>query len=147
MKIDFTQDTKSQSYLDAIRIRRLVFVEEQLVPLDIEIDEHEAQCTHFVLYENNGLAVATARFLPDREHEGVAILQRMAVLKEYRGKGRGGEVIRAVESFALSHHIYEIVLHAQLTAKGFYEKKGYAAFGDEFEEAGITHVSMKKRIL
>ncbi|GHT20386.1 GNAT family acetyltransferase [Bacteroidia bacterium] len=136
----------SPIYEDALRIRQAVFVDEQQVPPEIEIDEHEGQCVYFVLYNDDDRAVATARLLPNSAHTGSATLQRMAVVKEYRGKGYGREVITRVEAFAAQNQFAEIVLHAQLTAKGFYTKMGYIPFGKEFEEAGIKHISMKKKI-
>ncbi|MDR0834225.1 MAG: GNAT family N-acetyltransferase [Candidatus Symbiothrix sp.] len=140
-----TRDTQSCIYLDAVRIRHIVFVEEQRVPLEIEMDAYETQCVHFVLYNEDKVAVATARLLPDRENAGLVILQRMAVLSEQRGNGYGRKVIEAVEKYAKQHQFSEIVLHAQLTAHDFYAKMGYMPFGDEFEEAGIRHISMKKK--
>ncbi|GHV35859.1 GNAT family acetyltransferase [Bacteroidia bacterium] len=144
MKILSTTDTKNQIYLDAVEIRYKVFVEEQQVSPEIELDENEALCVHFVLYNEENRAVATARILPNKN--GIATLQRMAVLKEYRKNGYGRDVIVAVEEFARKQQFYEIILHAQLTAKDFYEKMGYLPFGAEFDEAGIKHVSMKKEI-
>jgi predicted GNAT family N-acyltransferase len=142
MKIANTCNTTSRVYLDAVRIRKKVFVEEQSVPPEMELDENEARCIHFVLYSGEDTAVATARLLPNSEQKGLVTLQRMAVLKEYRGKGYGRNIIAAIEKFAAANHFSEIVLHAQVTAKDFYAKMGYLPFGDEFEEAGITHISM-----
>ncbi|MDR0865283.1 MAG: GNAT family N-acetyltransferase [Candidatus Symbiothrix sp.] len=147
MKLFITRDTKSPVYLDAVRIRRQVFVEEQHVPTEIEIDAYEALCVHFVLYDDEtDAALATARLLPGKENENLITLQRMAVLKEYRGNGYGRKVMEAIEKFAAQNRFPEIVLHAQLTAKDFYTKMGYIPFGDEFEEAGIRHISMKRQI-
>ncbi|GAP72457.1 acetyltransferase [Candidatus Symbiothrix dinenymphae] len=152
MKILDTQKTPtvaaktSPIYEDALRIRQAVFVDEQQVPPELEIDEYEVQCVYFVLYNDDDRAVATARLLPNGAHTGSATLQRMAVVKEYRGKGYGREVITRVEVFAAQNQFSEIVLHAQLTAKGFYTKMGYTPFGEEFEEANIKHISMKKKI-
>jgi predicted GNAT family N-acyltransferase len=139
-------DTKSDIYSDAVRIRHHVFVEEQQVPIEIEIDEYETLCVHFVLYNEENKAVATARLLPDSENAGIVTLQRMAVLKEYRRNGYGRNVIVAIEKLAKQNQFSEIVLHAQLTAKKFYVQMGYIPFGVEFEEAGIRHISMRKEI-
>jgi predicted GNAT family N-acyltransferase len=146
MKLLNTRDTQSSIYSDAARIRHKVFVEEQQVPVELELDAYETLCIHFVLYNEEAIALATARLLPDRENTGLVTMQRMAVLKAYRGNGYGREVIVAVEKFAGLNRFSEIVLHAQITAKGFYAKMGYVPFGDEFEEAGIRHISMKKKI-
>ncbi|GHU71951.1 GNAT family acetyltransferase [Bacteroidia bacterium] len=146
MKILHTRDTKSNIYAEAVRIRHTVFVDEQKVPLEMEIDEYETQCVHFVLYNEENNAVATARLLPDKTDGGRVTLQRMAVLKAHRGKGYGREVIAAAEKWLAQNQLAEIVLHAQLTAKNFYLKMGYVAFGAEFEEAGIEHISMRKMV-
>ncbi|MDR2835674.1 MAG: GNAT family N-acetyltransferase [Bacteroidales bacterium] len=146
MKILSVCNIKSSIYLDAIAIRHKVFVEEQQVSPEIEIDKNEALCIHFVLYNDENTAIATARLLPDSEKENFATLQRMAVLKEFRGKGYGRDVIVEIETFAKLNNISEIVLHAQLSAKNFYTKMRYISFGDEFEEAHIKHICMKKVI-
>ena len=78
MHVAQTKDTMSDLYLDAVRLRQRVFVAEQGVPEEMEIDEYEAHCIHFVLYTNH-VAVATCRLLP--LENGVMKLQRMAVEK------------------------------------------------------------------
>ena len=91
MHVAQTKDTMSDLYLDAVRLRQRVFVAEQGVPEEMEIDEYEAHCIHFVLYTDH-VAVATCRLLP--LENGVMKLQRMAVEKAYRGAdyyGSGGK--------------------------------------------------------
>lgn len=78
MHVAQTKDTMSDLYLDAVRLRQRVFVAEQGVPEEMEIDEYEARCIHFVLYTDH-VAVATCRLLP--LENGVMKLQRMAVEK------------------------------------------------------------------
>ncbi|SKA06887.1 Predicted N-acyltransferase, GNAT family [Pilibacter termitis] len=145
MKIVHTRDTLSNIYLDSVKIRYHVFVEEQKVPSSMEIDKDEAYCVHFVLYSDTNIPLGTVRFLPNEEEKTV-ILQRLAVLAEHRKKGYGALLIQAVEEFAKELHFPEITLHAQLHAFEFYQKLGYVPFGEEFEEAGIRHISMKKAI-
>ena len=82
MKIKQTRNTLSDTYLDAVRIRQVVFVKGQGVPMSLEIDENEAYCLHFVLYDEQGQAAATCRILPNKDHSE-ATLQRMAVLPSY----------------------------------------------------------------
>jgi predicted GNAT family N-acyltransferase len=134
----------SEIYLDAVRIRHVVFVQEQRVPLSEEIDDKEALCIHFVCYLDDKTPVGTVRLLPVNDEK--MMLQRMAVLKEYRSQNYGRELVLAAENFAKEHGFKEIELHAQLTAKPFYEKLGYQEFGDEFLDAGIRHVAMKKEL-
>lgn len=143
MKIVQTKDTMSEIYLDALRIRHHVFVEEQQVPLALEIDENEAYSVHFVLYVD-GVAQATVRLLPiDATHVKV---QRMAVEKAARGKKYGQVLLEAAEDFAQKQGFTQITLGAQLSAETFYAKSGYVARGPIFLDAGIEHVEMTKEL-
>lgn len=144
MKILITKDTMSDIYLDAVRIRQKVFVQEQGVPANLEIDENEAYCVHFVLYTEDKKAAATVRLLPLNDQ--LFKLQRMAVLKDYRGNSLGAEIIAEAESFARQQGFKIIELGAQLTAEKFYQKLGYLAYGEVFQDAGIDHVHMKKEL-
>ncbi|MCB5952288.1 GNAT family N-acetyltransferase [Enterococcus sp. BWT-B8] len=141
MKIVHTKDTMSDMYLDALHIRHQVFMIEQGVPKDIEIDKYEAACIHFILYQENQ-AIATCRLLP-LENNTVK-LQRMAVLKPYRGKHFGKLLIEGVEDFAKKQGFHTITLGAQATALDFYKKLGYTKHGEEFLDADIPHFQMDK---
>ncbi|MDR2832123.1 MAG: GNAT family N-acetyltransferase [Streptococcaceae bacterium] len=143
MKVVNSRDTMNEIYLDAVRIRHRVFVEGQGVPQSIEIDKYEAYAVHFVLYDDQNIAQATARLLPNEE-EKTFTMQRTAVLPEVRGLGFGKMLVKEMEKFAIDRSYKEINLHAQVTAKSFYEQLGYVAFGDEHEIAGMMHVDMKK---
>lgn len=144
MMIRHTRDTLSPVYLDALKIRHLVFVEGQGVPLRIEIDENEALCIHFVLYDDQDRPLATCRLLPQNDRQ--VLLQRMAVLPDYQGQALGSQLLKEASQFAKELGYEEISLHAQVSAQTFYQKLGYSSFGDLFEEAGIQHVHMKKRL-
>ncbi|MBJ8326251.1 GNAT family N-acetyltransferase [Streptococcus pacificus] len=144
MEIKYTLQTNNTIYQDALRIRREVFVKEQGVSETIEIDDKEDKCLHFVLYNDDQKAVATARLFPNANHQ--VILQRMAVLKAFRGQHWGQILLKQMLEIASQQHYQEMILHAQLTAKAFYQKLGFTAFGEIFEEAGIKHISMKKNL-
>ncbi|MGX7125193.1 GNAT family N-acetyltransferase [Enterococcus viikkiensis] len=144
MKILITKDTMSEIYLDAVRIRQKVFVQEQGVPANLEIDGNEAYSVHFVLYTDEEKPAATVRLLPLDEQ--TFKLQRMAVLKDFRGKNYGREIIAEAEAFAQQQHFKVIELGAQLTAQDFYQKLGYVPYGEVFQDAGIDHVHMKKEV-
>lgn len=141
MVIVHTKDTMSGIYLDAVKIRHKVFVQEQQVPLSREIDKDEAYAIHFVLYDQ-GEPLATARLLPIDENQ--VKLQRMAVLKQARGRGLGEKVLEEAERFAKEQGFREITLGAQLTARLFYENLGFTAYGPVFQDAGIDHIAMTK---
>ena len=119
-------------------VRFAVFVEEQGVPREIELDEQDPVSLHAVVFEQ-GKAVATGRLLPDG-HIG-----RMAVLKEWRNRGIGALILQALMEAARPRHTH-IVLSAQVQAVPFYRTHGFVTDGDEYMEAGIRHQAMKRRL-
>ena len=122
---------------EARRIRTTVFVEEQGVPLEIEMDDMDAVSVHALAYVG-GAAVGTGRLLPDG-HIG-----RMAVLKESRALGVGGAILASLVAEARRRGMKEVVLAAQTHALGFYRKHGFREAGAVFEEAGISHQEMRR---
>ncbi|MGG5341465.1 GNAT family N-acetyltransferase [Enterococcus sp. AZ192] len=144
MKIVQTRDTMSDIYLDAVQIRHQVFMLEQGVPSEIEIDKYEAMCIHFVLYGDDNKPIATCRLLP-LENDRIK-LQRMAVRKEYRGKEYGRIIVEKAEEFAKEQGYKVITLGAQITALGFYERMGYVKEGEMFLDANIEHYQMNKTL-
>jgi predicted GNAT family N-acyltransferase len=122
----------------ACAIRFEVFVEEQQVPITEELDAMDAECLHALAFNHQGVAVATGRLLPDG-HIG-----RMAVRRSERKKGVGASVLQALVEAAEERGFKEVVLGAQLHAKGFYLKQGFVEFGNVFLDANIEHVMMRK---
>ncbi|RST75250.1 GNAT family N-acetyltransferase [Siminovitchia acidinfaciens] len=127
---------------DAFNIRKKVFVGEQQVPIEIEIDEHEDNSAHFVLYDEEKPAGA-GRF---RILDGKGKVERICILPEYRGKGAGIQIMVDIEEYAKSLPVKELVLNSQSYAVPFYEKLGYSVVSDEFLDAGIPHRKMIKKI-
>ena len=125
---------------DARRIRTEVFVHEQNIPVELEWDEADAHCVHAVAYNRLGQAVATGRLLP--AEQGVAKIGRMAVHRVLRGGGLGEQVLRALTDQAHRRGDRLIELHAQRTARSFYERLGFQPQGEPYEEAGIPHITM-----
>lgn len=130
---------------EALDVRRAVFIVEQRVPEELEIDEHDVDPTTnttavHVLVRVDGRAVATGRLLLDR-HAGDPNVHigRVAVRAEERGKGRGRAVMKALHAEARARGLDGITLGAQFHAIGFYEGLGYVARGDVFLDAGIEH--------
>ena len=119
-------------------IRFTVFVEEQRVPVEIEWDDQDEKSVHALAYSPAGQAVATGRLLPDG-HIG-----RMAVLKDWRGKGVGGAILERLIAAARARGDTEIELFAQTHALEFYRRYGFAESGAIFEEAGIPHQAMRR---
>ncbi|WP_420177315.1 GNAT family N-acetyltransferase [Kerstersia gyiorum] len=124
---------------DATPIRFEVFVDEQGVPPEIELDDMDPLCLHAVAYDAHGIALGTGRLLPDG-HIG-----RMAVLRPARGTGLGGLLLEALVDAGLRQGHTTLVLHAQCHARPFYERHGFQAEGAPFQEAGIDHIAMVRR--
>jgi predicted GNAT family N-acyltransferase len=127
-----------EARLEARRIRELVFVREQGVPLELEWDDQDPHCDHALAYAEDGRAVGTGRLLPDG-HIG-----RMAVLKEWRRKGAGALLLQALVECARQRHHARVRLNAQVYAAGFYRRYGFEVSGPEFMEAGIPHLPMQR---
>lgn len=123
-------------------IRKTVFVEEQAVPLELELDEYDDVATHFLLRDGDA-PLATARLL---DKHGLAKIGRVAVLKEARGRGLGLVLMRAVLEEARRQGFTEAVLDSQTYAIPFYERMGFVAEGEEFDDAGIPHYLMRRRL-
>src|SRR5438105_13626566 len=124
---------------EAKRIRFTVFVEEQGVPPELEMDDQDARCTHAIAYAE-GKAVGTGRLLPDG-HIG-----RMAVLKDWRGRGAGRALLRALIEAARRRGDSEVALNSQVQALGFYRAEGFEPEGAVYEEAGIPHRAMRLKL-
>jgi predicted GNAT family N-acyltransferase len=122
----------------ALSIRMRVFVHEQGVPAEIELDRDDQRALHF-LATSAGKAVGTARVVM---HGSGAKIGRMAVLKGYRRKGIGTKLLRRAIAAAKRQNAQKIYLHAQVAVIGFYEALGFRCVGSAFDEAGITHRKM-----
>lgn len=127
---------------EAKYIRETVFVKEQ--GFTDEYDEKDAIAKHFVMFDKKR-AVATCRLF-ETENPGVYMFGRMAVLKELRGKNLGRKMMDSVKEFVAENGGKSIILHAQLHAKGFYEKNGFTAYGEIECEQNQPHIWMKKEI-
>jgi predicted GNAT family N-acyltransferase len=143
----------AEDFAEARRVRLTVFVDEQHVPLDQEIDalDDAPTTTHLVVRATDGSVVATGRLLTDPEHPGVVHVGRVAVLASARGTGVGALLMRALEELALAEHAgphgtVRVELSAQLQASGFYERLGYEVSGDVYRDAGIEHRDASKTL-
>lgn len=126
----------------AYAVRARVFVHEQQVPPEIERDDLDDGADHALGWLGADV-VAAGRLVADAA-AGTGVVGRMAVLPTARGCGVGAAVLRTLEARARERLLPCVVLHAQTHAAGFYRRAGYTAYGGEYEEAGIRHVSMRK---
>lgn len=161
-------------------VRATVFVSEQHVPPELEIDDDDPRCVHVLARTPDGLPIGAGRLVPgapagDRPAPGWSIpgarhgprqvdaggvaedgadgatsaagrIGRMAVVRDWRGKGVGTALLRTLVEQARARGLPEISLHAQRDAVPFYERHGFVPAGAEFEEAGIPHVRMRRAL-
>ncbi len=127
----------------AIGVRFRVFVSEQAIPAEEELDEADATATHVIaLYQ--GQVVGTGRLLDDEQ--GDAHIGRMAVEQAWRRKGIGAQILAFLEEEARARGRSLCILHAQEYVKSFYAAHGYQEHGDTFLEVDIPHIEMRKTL-
>jgi predicted GNAT family N-acyltransferase len=119
-------------------IRRAVFVDEQHVPETLEWDGVDGECHHAIALDAMGQAIGCARLLPDG-HIG-----RVAVLAAHRGRGVGDALMRCMVALAGELGYRRVVVNAQTHALTFYERHGFVAIGDVYDDAGIPHRAMER---
>ncbi len=136
-------DADDPAFEAALALRERVFVDEQGVPHDREVDGKDSEATHFLVHEKDE-PVATARVRATDDGRSLKV-ERVAVARQRRGEGYGDAVMDAVESYAAAEGYDQLVLAAQVPVVGFYERRGYRLEDDEpFDDAGIPHRRMAK---
>ncbi|WP_449539537.1 GNAT family N-acetyltransferase [Ferdinandcohnia sp. Marseille-Q9671] len=134
--------TNNKELDDAYTVRKIVFVDEQKVPLEEEIDQFENEATHVVLYDEEE-PVGAGRF---RELDGYGKVERICVLASHRKKGAGNLIMHKMEEIAKGQGLTKLKLNAQTQAENFYKKLGYETVSGIFMDAGIPHVTMIKQL-
>jgi predicted GNAT family N-acyltransferase len=129
---------------EALKIRQTVFVAEQGVPLDLELDNYDAATTHYVGFTESQ-PVTTARVLVTDNGNNWHI-QRVATLSDARGHGYAGKIMETIIEDAREAGVRTLDLGAQLTALNFYEKLGFVTEGQVFLDAGIEHQNMRLKL-
>lgn len=124
-------------FQDLRRVRETVFVVEQNVPVEIEWDAQDPICQHVIARDADNRPIGTGRLAPDHR------IGRMAVLREWRGRGVGDALLVALIDIARAQRWSHVELHAQVDAVGFYLKYGFVVYGEEFDEADIRHQAMR----
>ncbi|API89125.1 GNAT family N-acetyltransferase [Marinilactibacillus sp. 15R] len=143
MEFLWTEDISSEVYKDAIHIRKEVFVKEQHIEPELEIDDLEDQTFHLVGYINS-VPSATARIYEKAPH--IFKIQRVAVIRDARKTGSGKKLMEELEQYIRSKDAEIMILDSQDQAIPFYEKSGFSVEGEGFMDAGIPHHRMVKKI-
>ncbi|HLC68967.1 MAG TPA: GNAT family N-acetyltransferase [Candidatus Bilamarchaeaceae archaeon] len=148
-----------EEVLEILAIRRTVFIEEQEVPEERERDGYDKNAVHVIL-KVDGEPAGTARLRTlgkgkikimrstNRSHSSSKNLkiERMAILKPYRKKGFGEEMMVFIGQYAKMHKIKKLVIHSQWQARDFYKRLGFRQHGKPFMDAGIRHIEMVKKL-
>jgi predicted GNAT family N-acyltransferase len=120
-------------------IREQVFIREQGVPAELELDAADAVSRHVIALVR-GQGIGTGRLLPD------AHIGRMAVIPAWRGKGVGSALLESLIEIARSLGMRQVILNAQLHALPFYQRHGFRPEGEEFLDAGNAHRRMRRNL-
>ena len=123
----------------AFAIRNKVFIEEQGVPEDLELDEFDPLAMHALAFQG-AECVGTGRLVKIGGQNGQ--IGRMAVLPRFRNNGFGRAILKKLVDHAQVQGIVSLMLHSQVTAIPFYEKQGFQIQGGIYDEAGIPHRNM-----
>lgn len=134
--------TNKKELEDAYKVRKIVFVEEQNVPVELEMDEYEETAAHFVLYDNDE-PIGAGRF---RIIDNIGKVERICVTKEQRSSGGGRIIMEKIEQYAKEKGLPKLKLNAQIQAIPFYSRLGFTVSSDEFLDAGIPHKTMIKEL-
>jgi predicted GNAT family N-acyltransferase len=128
---------------EAFEVRRQVFVREQGISEDLVFDEHDREALHVVVKDGERvIGSARVQFLADNQ----AKLERMAILKRYRRKGIGREMLLFLDAVWRDKQVRQVIIHAQLEVVPFYKLCGFDELGLPFREAGIKHIKMRKQL-
>ena len=138
-----TFDISIKSWQEALKeayfIRKQVFIEEQGVPEDMELDEFDPTSKHALAYEGH-LCVGTGRLVHLHSHH--AQIGRMSVLSTFRNRGIGKAILSRLIALAKAEGVLTLILHSQVSAIPFYTKMGFIVDGPIYDEAGIPHRNM-----
>lgn len=143
MTVKIVSDEKGQQ--DAYSVRKKVFVDEQGVPLILELDEHDQEAIHFVVYDEADQPIGAGRMRGLVNAHGK--IERICILPEHRGKHLGNLIMNTLEEHAIKNSMKKLILNAQSYAVPFYEKLGYVVISPEFMDADIPHRAMEKSLL
>jgi predicted GNAT family N-acyltransferase len=149
-QISIVPVTSEGELLQALAIREVVFIEEQHVPEGFERDANDSRAFHVLAFDG-GHAIGTGRLVtlsrPPLDQTGTwAQVSRMAVVQSHRSSGVGAKLLEALEAEARRQGVQGITLHGPLSSIDFYKKRGYQTVGGVFQEAGMPHLEMQKKL-
>ena len=135
--------TSDRELEGAFEVRRRVFVEEQGIPEDIELDEEDKEALQMVVKDGDRvIGTARVQFLST----GVAKIERMAILQPFRLRGIGGRIISFLSEELRNRQVEQVILHAQYSVVDFYKSCGFEETGSPFLEVGIKHIKMQRQL-
>lgn len=140
MRIDVQEGDWKTLQHDCERVRLMVFVAEQHVPKDEELDEEDEKARHFVARDERHMVLGCARLLSTGQ------IGRLAVLRPFRKRGIGKALMTKVLESAARRGMKSVWLNAQTHAISFYGRLGFSAVGETFQECGIEHIRMEKQL-
>jgi len=140
-KLNYKLVASDRELKGAFEVRRQVFVEEQGISEDIELDDYDREALHMVVKDGEKI-IGTARVLFLAANQ--AKLERMAILKPFRRKGIGRRLICYLNEELCKRQVEQVVLHAQYAVVAFYKSFGFEELGLPFVEDGIKHIKMQK---
>lgn len=138
LNIEKSDQLSSQVYRDCLVIREDVFVREQNVPIDLEIEGEEGPMYYCGYFDNQAVSCARVKI----ESNGAWHVQRVATMQAFRKKGFSSQILKAIIADAKRKNVKEINLGAQDQAQEFYLKLGFKVVGEGFEDAGMPHHKM-----
>lgn len=138
MTLEIELVRNEDDFKEARRIRKKVFVNEQGIPVSCEVDGKDEESTHLIAKLNKE-PIGTARI---RITDNKAKLERISVLKPYRKRGFGKELVKKSIDYCKKEGVSKIFLHSQIYLQAFYEKIGFKPIGEPFSEAGVEHIKM-----
>ena len=142
-KFSYKLVTSDRELKGAFEVRRKVFVEEQGISEELDLDGHDSEALHMVV-KNGEKVIGTARVLFLATSQ--AKIERMAILKPFRQKGIGIRIVSFLNEELKKKQVEQVVLHAQYPIIAFYKSCGFTELGSPFWEAGIKHIKMQRRL-
>lgn len=142
-KFSYKLVTGNVELQEAFEVRRQVFVREQSISENLVFDGHDRKALHTVVKDGERvIGSARVQFLADNQ----AKLERMAILKRYRRKGIGREMLLFLDTIWKDRQVRQVIIHAQCEVIPFYKLCGFDELGLPFQEAGIKHIKMRKQL-